>query len=252
MGQFAPMFAASCIASPVNKANAKMLVLSAAQSVSLGAALIDDSKGSIYSAMVSIADAFAGLQRGCFSWATVKLYYACFYLAKAALARRGFCVFYIGRSPHYLEAKAGSAPISQAGNSHTVITSLYKSYISHGIINAQPINGIHAFDWMAERREDVNYKDLRLSDPLVPKWLASVDKLGLRRTLGDYLADPSLYAFDESHALVALPLAALLDEFKSSVGFIGLGLNGNDIAYLKGALSDKNGPIHHFSFLQNI
>lgn len=249
MKQLAPAFSVSCISLPLNGANAKAAILTAAQSATLSAALAEDAKGAIYSAVISIADAFSSLQRGYFSWATVKLYYACFYLSKAALARRGFCIFYVGKSPFYIEAKPGRSPVSQAGNSHTVVTSLYKRYVSTGVINAQPLNGLHAFDWMASRREDVNYKDIRFSDPIVPAWFSNVDIYGLRRLVGDYLADPFLYAFDESHAMVALPLAALRDECGSSFMFSGLGLSVDESACLKRLLADKSGPIHHFTFL---
>lgn len=249
MKQSAPAFSISCIALPINNFNAKAAVLTAVQARSLSAALAEDAKGAIYSAVVSIADAFSSLQRGYFSWATVKLYYACFYLSRAALARRGFCIFYVGKSPFYLEAKPGCSPVSQGGNSHTVVTSLYKRHVLGGVINAQPLDGLHAFDWMADRREDVNYREIRFSDPIVPAWFSNVDTYGVRRLIGDYLADPFLYAFDTSHAMVALPLAALQDECNSSSMFSGLGLSINESVCLKKFLVDQNGPIHHFTFL---
>lgn len=249
MKQCAPAFSISCITLPVNGANAKATILTAAQAASLSAALAEDAKGAIYSAVVSIADALSSLQSGYFSWATVKLYYACFYFSRAALARRGFCTFYVGKSPFYLEARPGCSPVSQGGNSHTVVTSLYKKHVMGGIINAQPLDGLHAFDWMANRREDVNYREVKFSDPVVPAWFSNVDSYGLRRLIGDYLADPFLYAFDISHAMVALPLAALQDECKSSIMFSGLGLTISESTSLKKFLADKSGPIHHFTFL---
>lgn len=249
MPQKGPSFATSCIASPVNKANAKLLALTSGQASSLGAALADDARGSIYSAVVSIADAFSGLQRGYFSWATVKLYYACFYFAKAALARKGICVFYINTSPHYLHAVAGASPVACGGNSHSVVTNLYKSNVQNGVLNAQPIDGVHAFDWVASRREDVNYRDFRFSDPDVPGWFSTIDSLGVRRVVGDYLSDLPLYAYDADHAMVALPLAALMSERSSVLQFPGLGLSVADSTALKAFLSDRSGPIHHFSFL---
>lgn len=249
MNQLAPAFAISCVAPPVISASVKAVALTSAQAASLSAALGEDAKGAIYSSIVSIADAFSGLQRGCFSWATVKLYYACFYLSKAAIARRGYCIFYVGRSPYYLEAKPGSTPVSQGGNSHTVVTSLYKKHVPHGIINSQPLDGGHAFDWITSHRENVNYKSSRFSDPIVPAWFSNVDAYGIRKLIGAYLADPFLYAFDVSHAMVALPLAALQDESNNSMLFSGLGLSSDDLVNLRNFLVDKKGPIHHFAFL---
>ena len=127
MRQLAPDFISSCMPIPGNTRVAKSFSLTENQAVSLSAALTEDAKGAIYSAIVSFADALSGLQRGYFSWATVKLYYVCFYLAKAAVARRGHCVFYVGRSPFRIEALSGYSPQLQTGNSHTVVTSLYKN-----------------------------------------------------------------------------------------------------------------------------
>jgi len=249
MSQQAPSFVLSCIATPKNNSAAKALVLNSSQAAKLQSALEEDARGAIYSGIVSIADAFSGIQRGYFSWAVVKLYYSCFYFSKAALARRGIGVFYVGRSPFLIEAQPGSSPTSQPGNSHTVVTALYKKRIVGGAMNSQPIDGIHAFDWMTEKREAVNYKDIRFSDPVVPACFATIDSLGIRRVVGDYLGDRTLYAYDAAHAIVALPLAALVDEFSSAMRFGGLGLSNVEVSQLRSFLADQKGPIHHFSFL---
>lgn len=249
MRQLAPSHIEACIGSPLTAVTAKNLVLTGAQANSLGASLLEDAKGAVYSAVVSLADALAGLQRGYFSWATVKLYYVCFYLAKAALARRGHAVFYVNTSPFKLTAVAGASPQVQSGNSHTVVTALYKAVVTSGVLNLQPIASIHAFTWLTRRREEVNYREQRFSDPLVPAWFAMADVYGARRVIGDYVGDLSLYAFDEAHAMLALPLAALIEECKSTVGFYGSGLTADESRILRGLLIDKAGPIHHFSFI---
>lgn len=249
MQQLAPSYIQACIGSPLTPAAAKTLVLTGVQAASISSSLLEDAKGAIYSAVVSLADALAGLQRGYFSWATVKLYYVCFYLAKAALARRGHAIFYVNNSPFKLEANAGASPQIQSGNSHTVVTALYKAVIPGGVINLQPIANIHAFTWLTKRREEVNYREQRFSDPLVPTWFAVVDAHGARRVIGEYVGDLSLYAFDEAHAMLALPLAALIEECGSTIGFGGSGFTAEESRMLKGLFQDKAGPIHHFSFI---
>ena len=102
---------------------------------------------------------------------------------------------------------------------------------------------------MAKRREDVNYRESRFSDPEVPEWFSTADTFGVRRIIGDYLSDHFLYAFDTAHAIVALPLAALKDEAKSLLTFPGLGLSSSDATMLRRLFRDKSGPIHHFSFI---
>jgi hypothetical protein len=170
-------------------------------------------------------------------------------LCKAALARRGLCVFYVNQSPYFLEAKSGASPVGQSGNSHTVVTSLYKRHVASGSLIVQPIDGGHAFDWITDRREDINYRAISFSDPEVPEWFSVADALGLRRLIGDYITDSSLYAYDSAHAMIALPLAVLMDERSSTAAFKGLGLSADQVAYLKSQLVDKRGPIHHFSAL---
>ncbi|WP_147300588.1 hypothetical protein [Lysobacter silvisoli] len=249
MRQHAPLLIRSFVSMPDNPAAIKGLVLTSTQAASLSAALEEDAKGAIYSAVVSFADAVSGLQKGYFSWATVKLYYVCFYLAKAAIARRGYCVFYVGKSPFCLDATPGASPQSRSGNSHTVVTSLYKHEVTVGVLNSQPIDGAHAFDWLTCRREDVNYRDVRFSDPEVPEWFANVDAYGVRRIVGDYLSDPTLYAFDAAHAMIALPLEVLRQESQSQLKFPGLGLAEVEVEVLRRLFTDKRGPIHHFSFI---
>lgn len=249
MRQHAPALIRSFVPVPVNSQALKGVVLTPAQAIGLTTALEEDAKGAIYSAIISFADALSGLQKGYFSWATIKLYYVCFYIAKAAIARRGYSVFYVGKSPMSLQAAAGASPQSRSGNSHTVVTALYKSSVTNGVLNSQPIDGVHAFDWFACRREDINYRNVRFSDPEVPDWFAYVDSYGVRRVVGEYLTDPTLYAFDSDHSILALPLEALRQESQSRLQFTGLGLVGAEIETLTRLFADKNGPIHHFSFI---
>lgn len=247
MEQRAPQFIRQCITGPINKQSMKALILDVHQAASLQSALSEDAKGAIYSAMVSMADAYAGIHRGLFSWATVKLYYSCFYWARARLARAGAFVFYVDKSPFYLVASPGQSPQLKSGNSHTVVTGVYKASIATLAMNRQPIDGISAFDWMARRREDVNYKLAKFDDPVVPDWFKVIDGDGaVRRLIGSYLDDLDLYAYNPDHAMIALPLAAMVDELRSKDCFDGLGLDEVGKANLRGMLVDKKGPIHHF------
>ena len=210
------------------------------------AALDSDARGAIYSGVVSLADALSGLERAAYSWATVKLYYAGFYFARAALARRGHFVFYVGTYPFKLECCAGASPTNQAGNSHSVSRGLYKSIVSTGAMNSQPIGGDHAFDWLAQQREQVHYRECRMFDPTAPPWFKKVSEIGVRKLLRAYLSDLQLYAYDPDHAQLALPLAVLVDEQTCQLRFGGLGLDPDDLRTLKSMIKDKKGPIPLF------
>lgn len=250
MQQLAPSYILSCVPKPYTIAGAKAIVLSTAQAGNLGNALLEDARGAIYSGIVCVADALSGLSKGYFSWAIVKLYYACFYFAKAAIARRRHCVVYVGRSPLKVMANAGEQLHPQSGNSHSVVTSIYKLVVSSGILNLQPVDGVHAFDWMTNVREEVNYRQLRFTDPDVPECCARIDTVGARGLVGAYLSDPNLYAFDSDHAILALPLAAMADELSSNIGFAGLGLTSSHAAILRGMFRDKQGPLAQFSLIE--
>lgn len=173
----------------------------------------------------------------------MKLYYACFYAAKAALARDGLAVFYVGNSPAMLEVVAGSSISFSEGNSHTVVTRAYERRFPGGALVSQDIDAEPAFRWMTHRREDVNYRFQRFSEPIPHEWFKQLVGLGVRRAIGAYIGDPTLYAYDAGHAIVALPLLAFLEEKKKIASFSSLGLGDAQIAYLKSKFADDRGPL---------
>lgn len=244
MAHLAPAYLKSCWANPTSAKNVAGFTLTAPQAAAARSALLEDARGSIYSALVSYADAIRGLDKGLFAWSTVKLYYSCFYLAQAFLNRSGRCVFYIGRSPVFIECVAGATPARRQGNSHTVVCSVYQEVFDAGVLAAQPIAGVPAIQWLAQQREQTNYRDLRFSDPSPPIWFNSVQRWGLRRLLATYVDDPLTYQYDEDHAVLALPTAALLECASSSLGFSGLGLKEQDLAFIRSRLCDSSGPIN--------
>lgn len=243
MAHLAAAYLKSCWSNPSSVNGIAGFTLTASQAAAARSALLDDARGSIYSGLVSYAEAVHGLDKGLFAWSTVKLYYACFYLAQSFLNRSGKCVFYIGRSPIFIECVAGATPLRKQGNSHSIVRNVYQDIFHNGALAAQPIGGVPAIEWMAQQREQTNYRDLRFSDPSAPAWFHSVEKWGLRRLLATYVHDPVTYQYDEDHAMLALPTAAFLESASSSLGFSGLGLNAQDLAFIRGRLRDSSGPI---------
>ena len=247
MLQQAPAYIESLVAKPFNKTAAKLLALNAASAGTLCSALADDARGALFSGLSTFADALWGIQRGYYSWATVKLYYACFYAAKAALARDHLAVFYVGHSPATLEAIAGSSIIFASGNSHTVVTNSYEKRFPSGALVSQDIDSEPAFRWMTRRREDVNYRLQKFSEPTPNEWLERVVDLGIRKAIGAYVADPTLYAYDAEHAILALPILAFLEEKKKVASFSSLGLSDTQITYIKSKLADDRGHLPSLS-----
>jgi hypothetical protein len=243
MYQRAPLYIETLVPAPFNKTNARSLTLGASTAASLGAALADDARGALFSGISTLADALWGVQRGHFSWATVKFYYACFYAAKAALARDGLAVFYVGSSPALLEATAGSQISFCGGNSHAVVTSEYERRFPFGALVSQEIDAEPAFRWITRRREEVNYRLQKFSDPVPNEWFKKIVDLGVRKAMPAYLNDPTLYAYDSDHAICVLPLLAFLEERKKTVPFAAFGLTSDQIAYLKPRFADDKGVL---------
>lgn len=235
-------------------AHISTLALNQAQANSLLNAAKDDSHGAYHAAAASFCEAAKGLDQGKYGWATVKLYYSCFYLIKSRTLRSGICTLYIGNSPYSIEATAGQTLKKNSGNSHTVVQKIYKSIFPNGTFSSQEIEGKSPIEWMAKNREEVNYRRQKWADPMPPKWFDIFSSHGLRRTSHDYVESPSILAFDPAHAALALPIFALSEErdfYKSS----NLDpFTRDEREHLLSMCCDKVGPINKlhslFNFIQ--
>src|SRR5262249_45725949 len=124
--------------------------------------LHEDARDYLYSGVISLANAFASIRAGFYSWSTVKLYYATFYMVRGVLAQSGICILYVGSKPKMLRAAAGEQIRTppggkRSGTTHGVVLDAAKQELPAHVIFSQPIAGIHPLDWMKERREEANY-----------------------------------------------------------------------------------------------
>ena len=171
-----------------------------------------------YSAYVSICDALAGLDKGYYSWATVKLYYATFYCVSALLARNGICLYHKGTKPWYIEARQGSLPARARGNTHQAAGHLFSQIFPNSSL-LQPIDNQPPLDWLRALREQENYLNTSFWEPLVPDHFAWVDGRGIATCINAYVADKNAqYAFDKDHAAIAFPIECLKHSFQSMSG----------------------------------
>jgi hypothetical protein len=173
-------------------------------------ALNDDAVGLAQAATVSMFEGVQGIVDQRFTWATVKLYYSCFYAARARLMLQGSSIFYIGSSPHLLEAKAGAAVRKQAGNSHSVVIAEFARSLPSDVVLSQDIASQPPMKWLEDKRNVASYRVAPFQDPEIPLDFKRFHGAP-RRHLSAYLGkDRLLYAFDPEHALLALPLLMLL------------------------------------------
>ena len=176
--------------------------------------LVEDAKSYLYSAVVSIGDAMQGIQREMFSWSTVKLYYAIFYALRAVLAAHKYAILYqvVGQkaTPYELRAVSGQASVKLSGNTHKVILQQYTVHFQNAPMVTQLIGTQKPFDWMMERREEINYKNPKFHEPAAPQFFNKIASGNIRHLLDEYINDNGVnFAFDPDHAILALPIAAI-------------------------------------------
>jgi hypothetical protein len=220
------------------------LSLTAGEAAALSASLHDDARDCIYSGALSIAEAIQGLDRALFSWATVKLYYSVFYLARAALGLQGVAVVYSGRTPYTWVATAGQIPSKRSGTSHKVVLDAFAHFRNSSVLLSQQIGAENPFDWLTSKREFANYKQPKFCDPDAPYHFKFIAQHGVRQPVRDYVADDShLFTFDPDHAMLAFPIATLkvlLSDLKvSNVGRLGQ----SDANFLASQVFDRAGPL---------
>jgi len=209
--------------------------------------LSNDATSYIYSSIVSLADATLGINKGMFTWATVKLYYASFYAIRSLLASHGVCIFYIQTSPHkstlfVLDSKPGQLPKKGKGTTHKLVLETFKAHNIEPYILSQLIDLEEPLEWLMQKREEANYKIAKFSEPQVPKHFEKIIQYSLRRAIKDYLSDTSgLYLFDPDHAILSYPLRLIQIAYDKLLISNSLALTNEEIIYLRQLFCDKNG-----------
>jgi hypothetical protein len=127
--------------------------LKAREAVKLAESLQDDARDAAYSGALSIAEAIQGLDTCLFTWATVKLYYSVFYLARAALALRRVAIIYSRTTPYAWVAEAGETPTKRRGTTHKVVLGAFAQYLKGSVLVSQQIGADEPFEWLVARRE---------------------------------------------------------------------------------------------------
>jgi hypothetical protein len=225
------------------------VVLNPTMAAMLEIELVEDAKSYLYSAVVSVGDAVQAIQREMFSWSTVKLYYAVFYALRATLAAHKYAVLYhvVGHkgTPYRLRAASGEAPAKLSGNTHKVILQQYAAHFPGVPLVTQLIGVDKPFDWMMDRREEVNYKNAKFHEPAAPLFFKKIASENIRHLLLAYIKDNSAsFAFDPDHAILALPIAAIQAAKVSFAAKIPPAvMTDDDVKFLVGLFRDRHGEM---------
>jgi hypothetical protein len=194
----------------VSKQTVRTKQLTEYQARELQDRLFRDAWSYFYSSLVSVADALNGLSHAYYTWATVKLYYSCFYSYRALLALDGYCLFYVKSSPFGIQATKGRSAESKKGQTHQVV--LVEVGRRRGLtrLQGQTIDGEDPGVWLMGKREEANYRNAQFSEPLAPPHFELISKGGLHKYVDAYGADDQLiYTFDKGHAMLAYPIAVV-------------------------------------------
>ena len=220
-------------------------VLGPVEAASLSSGLQADAADLYYSAWISFLDGLHGINRGFYTWATVKLYYSVFYAFRSSLAHDDVCEFHVDGSHYTVIAQTGATPVScvDRGTHKTVLKSFQRLNPTHALVSQQ-IDLVHAVDWLMQRREEANYGHPRFNEPDCRPELEFIAAKGVRQTLNAYLAEPSFdYVFDPDHAMVAYPLRALQLIGNQLMAAAPGGLGEDEKAFLRTHSRDTSGSL---------
>jgi hypothetical protein len=204
--------------------------------------LREDAKDYYQSAVVSFVDGLRSIPAGFCSWATVKFYYSAFYSLRSRLALSGECIFYDGTKPRSVSVVPGAVVTALNGTTHKCVLARFASAFPYDSFLSQEIATCKPLEWLVDRREEVNYKQSRFSEPAYSAYLSYAAKTDARKMLSAYLSD-DVYIHDPDHALVAFPFRLLVD-LRRRLNSLGLDpLVQNEIDFLATQMRDRTGSI---------
>jgi uncharacterized protein (UPF0332 family) len=217
-------------------------VLTPAERQALELCLRTDAKDYYQSALMSLIDGLRSLSSGFFSWSTVKFYYAVFYALRARLALAGECIFYDNQKPRHIGISLTSSATKLTGTTHKCVLDRFATAFPYDFFLSQDIGNQPPLQWLMGKREDVNYKRARFSEPNAPTHMTYAATTGLRQMLNAYLAD-DVYIHDEDHAIVAFPFR-LITDLRSRLLASGVTpLNQIELDFISYQMKDRSGPI---------
>lgn len=189
-------------------------VLTADEAALLRDNLNKDAIDFFYNGVLSFSEGIDAVFKKRFSWATIKLYYAIYYLIRATLASKEIAILRC-RSMFRLTAKDGEKPY---GTTNRKYNTTHEGTISHyrdkftlsDRLLSNKIEDDDAYEWMMDAREIVNYRSVSFSEPncldIWDYFSHCVDDGKLGDALEELENDPYIMCFQEEYAVVAIPI----------------------------------------------
>ncbi len=191
--------------------------LSQPEADSLRTAAAEDARRYLYNGCVSFLAAMQSFHKQEAVWTVTKLYYAVFYMMRAALCRSNFIVFHVPKGTSTVHTQftlsilQGSKPeVSDTPSTHKLVAKLFKDAGYPTFMKNLQIGGADPVQWLLHQREYWQYRCGRFPDPEFPDALAGLDAAKLPLLLETYAGDATgAYMSDPGHALIALPFRML-------------------------------------------
>ncbi|WP_267428514.1 hypothetical protein [Methylobacterium sp. GC_Met_2] len=148
------------------------------------------------------------------------------------MASNGVGIFYVPINnnksiPFSVTTQVNNTPHHEKGVTHKITWSLFETTFPNNPLLGD-IALERAYAWMTKLRENVNYKNPRFPDPVVPGCFNEIDRLGIEAALKAYVTDAAFsYAFDADHAALAFPVECL-KRSRSSLAGLGMTFDQTD------------------------
>ena len=197
-----------------DSADFKNCILDASKALLLSEDLYEDSKDLYFKGILSLFEALKSIEAGLFSWATIKLYYSVYYFLRSTMASNGVAIIR-QRSLYHLRASEGEKPVTKNGKKYNsdhsgTIMHFIDLFTGSDVLLSQSIEFSDAYNWLMERREQINYRERTFNEPSYStfwEYIALQKQAGnLEALLNMYIQDKYILCFQEENAVLALPL----------------------------------------------
>ncbi len=185
--------------------------------------LTDEITEYYYKSLLSYVEGVKSAGEKCYSWATVKLYYSVFYSLRAFLACNKIAFVRAGTKNSkllYFKIQSGEKYKSCPGSTdHKGTIEVQKMYFAKQdfLLSQEMIEGgntMSSYEWLARRREEVNYKDIMFRDPEPFQYWEEIEnsivKDGMGNTVKKMLDDNWSLCFQDEYGILGIPTKRLL------------------------------------------
>lgn len=185
------------------------------QAAQLRVCLHDEAQKLYYKALISFSEAINRVVYNSFSWPTVELYYCTYYATKAFLNVYEYAILRAERRLYYIRARANEKFLKcENTTDHKAAFEVLGKHFTGDYLLSNTVDGQSAYDWIMEKREDTNYRDLAFHEPQPPDFWETINHELSSQSIGNIIEKISsdstgLYCFQSDYAVLGVPIKRL-------------------------------------------